>query len=75
VDIDTFAEPDFNFDEATDSDDEFDLLNVTTHENIPKRKYVMFALHDIDMQVVDGDSILHLMNNILMMKVTTFLLK
>lgn len=59
MDIDTFAEPDFNFDEATNSDDEFDLLNVTPHENIPKRKYVMFALHDIDMQVVDGDSILH----------------
>ncbi len=43
MDIDTFAEPDFNSNETTSSDDEFDLLNVTPRENIPKRLYVMFA--------------------------------
>ncbi len=49
VDINTFAEPDFNSDEATNSDDEFDLLNITLHEDITKRKYVMFTLHDMGM--------------------------
>jgi hypothetical protein len=70
VDIDTFAEPDFNSNETISSDDEFDLLNVTPRENIPKRLYVMFALHDISMLVVSGDYVLHYDD-----KVTTFLLR
>jgi hypothetical protein len=49
MDINTFAELDFNFDEVTNSDDEFDMFNITPHEDIPKRKYDMSALHDMGM--------------------------
>ncbi len=59
MDINTFAELDFNFDEVTNSDDEFDMFNITPHEDIPKRKYDMSALHDMGMQVVSGDLVLH----------------
>jgi len=59
VDIGTFIKHDFNSTEATSSNGEFDLLNIIPHEYIPKRKYVMSALHDMGMQVVSEDSVLH----------------